>query len=69
MMKIIIRIITSIAFGCLYITALEETIIYFKDQIDQSQFTWCCFSIGMVSTSYFAFYSVVMDKLKKWTKN
>jgi len=49
MTLIIIRIITSIALWWLYLTAIEKVIISFKDQIDNSQFAWCCFSIGLLT--------------------
>lgn len=58
----------SIGRWYLYIIALEKTIIYFKESIDQGQFTWCCLSIGMLSAIYFAFYFAVRDEIRRWAK-
>jgi hypothetical protein len=58
-MKAIISIILSIGLWYLYLIVLEKTIIYFKESIDQGQFTWCCLSIGIISSIHFAFYSPV----------
>jgi dipeptide/tripeptide permease len=66
-MKLIINIISGVAFFFLYAKALEKLIIYFKDQIDH-ELGWCCLSIAILSGIYHALEDARIEIFNEWSK-